>query len=135
MKRFLFVCASLLILTACLSQQQREAVAAAGETINSVAPLLPPPLGLIAGGIATLLSGVASVGANKQSNKAFKAKEDPGILVKLLTEHSWAMPTLAALAASARAAGLIHFSDAELALFTSTLAVPVATKKYMRRKA
>lgn len=104
------------------------------EAANAVAPLLPPPFGLIAGGLAAFLSGVASVGANKKSNAAYKKKEDPGLLVRLLTEHSWAMPTLAALAAAARAGGLIHFSDAELALFTSTLAVPVATKKVMRKK-
>ncbi len=136
MKRFILFSVVLLALTACLSQQQREAVVAAGEAVGSTAPFLPPPFGIIAGGLAALLTGVASVGANKASNDAFKKDKDAPLLVKLATDHSSTiMGVIAVVVPSLRAAGIIHFSDAELAMLLTTFAVPVGTKKYFRRKA
>lgn len=136
MKRFLFVCASLLVLTACLSPQQRANVEAAGEAIASTAPFLPPPFGVLAGGLAAILTGVASVGANKASNEAYKKEKDAPLLVKLATDHSSTiMGVIAVLVPALRAAGVIHFSDAELSVLLATFAVPVGTKKVMRRKA
>lgn len=103
------------------------------QVAGSVAPLIPPPWGLLVGGLATIATGIASVGANKASNKAFKAKEKPSLLVSLATDHSWLMPTFGALAATLRASGLLHFSDAELAMLMTTLATPVGVKKVMRK--
>lgn len=105
------------------------------QLAENVAPLIPPPWGLLVGAAATVASGIASVGANKASNEAFKAKQKPSLLVSLATDHSWLMPTLGAFAAAARASGLIHFSDAELAMLMTTLAAPVGVKKVMRKKA
>lgn len=103
------------------------------QIAGGVAPLLPPPWGLLVGGLATVLTGAASVGANAASNKAFKEKKKPSLLVSLTTDHSWAYPALGALAAFARASGYVHFSDAELAMMLTTLTTPVATKKVMRK--
>lgn len=111
------------------------APSAVEQAAAATAPLLPPPWGLLVGGLATVATGVASVGANKASNDAFKAKKSPGLLVSLATDHSWAMPTLGALIAALRAAGVLHFSDAELTMLMTTLAAPVGVKKVMRKPA
>ena len=137
MRKFLIpLCVGLVVLTACLSAAQTKALQDASEVVGSTAPLLPPPFGLIAGAVATALSAVASVGANKASNAAFKKKEKASMLIQLATDHSSSImvaviPVLAAL----RASGILHFSDTELALLTTTFAAPVATKKVMRKKA
>lgn len=134
MKKMYVVCFCVVFLTACLSAAQREAIQQAAEISASAAPLLPPPFGLLAGGLATILSGVASIGANKVSNEKFKKKEAVPLLVKLATDHiSPIMAAVAAIVPALRLSGLIHMSDAEMSLLMTTVAAPVATKKVMRR--
>ena len=135
MRKFLIpLCVGLVVLAACAGWQTNTKAAA--DVISSTAPLLPPPLGLIAGAIATALTGIASIGANKASNAAFAKDKTAAPLVRLATDHASsifavAVPALIAL----RASGAIHFSDSELLMLSTTFAAPVATKKVMRKKA
>ena len=133
MRLFLFasVC---LVLMGCLTASQREAVQSAGEAVGSVAPLLPPPFGVLAGGLAALLTGVAAVGANKVSNEKFKKKESAPFLVKLITDHSSVLLGAATVVLPAlRGLGLFSMSDAELSTLLATFAVPVGAKKFLRK--
>jgi len=133
MRSILFA-ASLVLLMGCLTASQREAVQAAGDTVGSVAPLLPPPFGIIAGGLAALLTGVAAVGANKVSNEKFKKKEEAPMLVKLITDHSSTiLGAVTVLVPALRAAGIISMSDGELSALLATFAVPVGAKKILRK--
>lgn len=135
MKRLVVILCFGLLMTACLTTAQRDAVRGAGEVIGSAAPLLPPPFGILAGGLATVLAGIASVGANKVSNDAFQKKIAAPPLIQLATDHaSSIMGLVAAVVPALRAAGVIHMSDPELSLLMATLVTPVATKKVMRRK-
>lgn len=139
MKALLFpFCAGLLVMVSCAGWFERKesngGKSDAQVVADSVSPMLPPPFGLLLGGLATALTGVAAVGANKASNKAFKAKAKPSLLVSLATDHSWLMPALGALAAAARASGVLHFSDTELAMLMTTLTAPVGVKKVMRKQ-
>ena len=136
MRKLFMVCIGLAVLTACLTPQQQEDVKRTADGINSVAPLLPPPFGLIAGAVATALTGIASIGANKASNAAYAKNKTASPLIRLTTDHASsilavAVPLLVAL----RASGVLHFSEEELLMITTTFAAPVATKKVMRRKA
>lgn len=100
---------------------------------DSVAPFLPPPFGLIAGAVATLATGIASIGANKVSNEKYEKKEKPSALIRYATDHiSPIMTTVAVAAPTLRAAGVIHMSDAELSLLMAAVGTPVVTKKFMR---
>lgn len=107
----------------------------AEELASSVAPMLPPPWGILVGGLATLATGVASAGANVKSNKAFKKKEDPGFLTKLFTDHSAWLTMMPVILAMGRVSGVLHMSDAELVTLMTAFVVPAGTKKVMRKKA
>ena len=132
--KILFFAGCLLVMAGCLSTAQQQTATEAAGVVSSVAPLLPPPFGLIAGGLAAALTSVASISANRASNIAFKKKESPGLLVKMMTDHSSLLLVGTTLLPILRAVGLIHISDAELALVMTTLSAPVTTKKIMRRK-
>lgn len=125
----------LLLAVGCaMTEEQRHAMRQASETAAAAAPFLPPPFGLIAGGVATLLSGAAAVGANKVSNEKFRKKEKPSWLVRLWTDHSSTiLASVLPIVTALRASGVLHFSDGELTMLATTLGTPVATKKVMRR--
>lgn len=135
MARILLFGCSLLFLTACITSREGGAIAgAAGDALGSVAPLLPPPFGVIAGVVATALAGVASIGANKVSNTKRQKKETAPMLVKLMTDHSSTIFTsIVPLIAILKAAGALPISDGELASIATTFAAPVVTKKVMRK--
>ena len=135
MRKFLVpLCVGLLVLAACAGWKT-HAKDAAG-VLESTAPLLPPPFGLLAGGLATIISGVASIGANKASNEAFSKKQKASKLVQYATDHvSTIMAVAGPVILALRAGGVIHMSDGELALLLTTFGAPVATQKVMRRKA
>ena len=124
----------LLVLTACAGWQTHTKAAAG--VIESTAPFLPPPFGLIAGAVATALTAVASIGANKVSNAAYAKDKKASPLIRLATDHASTIFTVALpVLISLRASGAINFSDGELITLSTALGAPVVAKKVLRRKA
>ena len=120
----LFLAAVVLFVEGCTAQQIKDNADKVQYLLGSAAPLIPPPFGLIAGGLASLAGVVSSVAAGKAKQAAIIADEDAHPIATFLSDHHYLYPALAALLGFLQSSHVINIGGDQLAAIMGAIGLP-----------
>lgn len=125
----------LFVMQGCSAGDVKKTADGISYVLGTAAPLLPPPFGLIAGGLASIAGVVSSVAASKIKGDALEVGNDPHPVATFFADHHYLYPLLATIVGLIQNSHFANLAGDALPQLMAALGLPLLPQVYFSSKA